>query len=384
MTKVVERRAHPALVFAAWPLPDREAWQAALRVPDFLADGGRGAEWRPASRRSGLGVYARWLAWLTGQGVDLAAEPPAGRITPNRMRAYVVFLQQGRCAVTVASYLSHFCMTVAAMFPGQDWRWLRRLHAALRRQARTSQRKRKPLVPAEQLVQLGLDLLGQAGAVLDRQDDGVTTSRQMVAAARDYRDGLLIALLALRPLRLKNLLQIELGRQLRQAGGQITLTFRASEMKTHRPYEVEWPALLAPALSRYLDQVRPLLIAARAPGGLAHIPYEPGTRLWVGQGATPFTPAGLTKALARHTSRRFGQRITAHRFRHCVASTQANRDLRNIRYAGHLLAHASLRTTERNYIVANSAAALDGYHDLIQAMRAAAAATTSNQESGRR
>jgi hypothetical protein len=64
MTSASLRSCHPALPIADWPTVDRDAWDAALRRPDFLDEGGRGAEWRAASRRSAQGVYGRWLAWL--------------------------------------------------------------------------------------------------------------------------------------------------------------------------------------------------------------------------------------------------------------------------------------------------------------------------------
>jgi hypothetical protein len=56
------RTQHPALPLSDWPVSDRNAWEAALRRPDFLDAGGKGAMWRAASQRSALGVYARWLA----------------------------------------------------------------------------------------------------------------------------------------------------------------------------------------------------------------------------------------------------------------------------------------------------------------------------------
>jgi hypothetical protein len=49
-----------------------------------------------------------------------------------------------------------------------------------------------------------------------------------------------------------------------------------------------WSATaLGPALARYLDEVRPLLIAAKPPGGVDPTVRPRGARLWLGQGVLP-------------------------------------------------------------------------------------------------
>ena len=372
MSASITRSQHPALSLSEWPTGDRDAWVAALRRPDFLEDGGRGASWRPASQHSTQGAYARLLAWLLAQGVDLSADEPSARITPDRVRAYVVFLREGRSSVTVASYLGVLCMAVLAMFPNRDWRWLQAFQAQAHRRASPTRQKRDRLVPAGQLHQLGLDLIQSAGDVLDRAREPGAGLRKITAAARDYRDGLIIAFLASRPLRVKNLLQIEIGIHLRQSGGRTTLHFRSSETKERRVRDTIWPDVLEPALARYITQIRPMLIAARAPGHVALSPRPPGAILWVAQGGTPLTPGGLQEALARHTQRRFGHAINAHLFRDCAATTLANEDPNHMHDAATLLGHTTLRTTERSYIAADSDPALHVHYDLIASMRSQA------------
>lgn len=361
--------AHPALALNKWPEIDRRVWDIAHRQGDFVAEAGRAAAWRSASERSARGAYGRWLGWLVTQAVDLPGETPCGRVTPERMRAYVAFLREGRAPVTVASYLGVLCMVVVALFPEQDWTWLRTLQARLRRQARPIRDKQARLVAANDLLQLGLDLVERAGDTLNRLKDPETTTRQRVAAARDLRDGLMIAFLAARPLRLKNLLAIEVGKHLRQGNGRVTLHFPANETKHKRALDTVWPDSLVPALDRYLREGRPILVAATAPGSVAHMSRTPGACLWVGQGGSPLTPAGVQKALSRHTRPRFGQAVNAHLFRDCAATTMANSDPDHVRFAAALLGHRGLRTTERSYISADGRLALDQHHDLIQSIR---------------
>ena len=112
-----------------------------------------------------------------------------------------------------------------------------------------------------------------------------------------------------------------------------------------------------------------MLIAAPAPGNAARYTKPLGARLWVGQGGTPLSPAGLQKALKRHTARRFGHIVNAHLFRDCLATTLANEDPNHVRYAAPLLGHTTLLTTERGYIAADSRAALSRHHDQLAAIR---------------
>jgi integrase/recombinase XerD len=358
------RSAHPSLPFADWPYADRAAWAAARRRPDFLDPGGRGANWRPASERAAEGAYGRLLAWLQAQGVDLEAEAPVARITRDRLRCYVTFLKEGRSSVTVASYLGVLCMVLVAMFPDEDWRWLQAAQRWLKRRSRPSRRKQDRLVPVRQLFQLGQELMQRAERVLDEEPAAVSVTAR-VAAARDYRDALMICLLASRPLRVKNLLQIEIGNHLRQSGSRVTLHFQASETKTHRAHDTVWPESLGAALQRYVAEVRPMLCSAVP---RSQKPQTPHAILWVAQGGSAMTYGALSKAIDRHTIRRFGHPITAHLFRACSATTVGNEDPAHVAYASQLLGHASLRTTERNYIAADSSTALAHYHDLMAAI----------------
>ncbi|GGJ44020.1 site-specific integrase [Neoroseomonas lacus] len=372
MAGLPARREHAALPLTQWPEQDRQAWDAANRQPDFLVPGGHAARWRPASQRNAERAHGRWLAWLLEQGVALANEAPMARITPERFTAYVAFLRKGRAPCTVVGYLSWFSMLCKAMFPEGDWRWLHQAHNNLQREARPTRDKRSRMVPAQGLLQLGHELMEHAGTVLDDASVATTQPRQRVAAARDFRDGLMIALLALRPLRVTNFLGITIGRHLRRSGDRVTLSFAGEETKTKRPIETIWPEELLLSLDRYLAEVRPILMAAKVSVDPARPPRPAGAILWVGQGGTPLTPGGLTKALQRHTTRHFGHYVNAHLFRDCLATTVANEDPDHVHMAQHMLHHTKLSTTERSYILTDSRLALRRHHDLMAKLRKAA------------
>lgn len=367
-----KQRAHAAIKLEHWPLADQAAWEAASRQSTFLQPGGRASTWRPASRRSVIGAYARLLGWMQVQGIRLEEEAPHARITRERIDEYVAYLQ-GQCAsVTVAGYLAVLCMAVLAMFPDQDWRWLQNLQTRAQRNATPSRHKGDRLVSSELLVQFGMDLINEAESVFNELRQASADPRKLVAAARDFRDGLIIALLGLRPLRVKNLLETEVGVHLRQSAERSSLQFSAEEMKGKRAYHATWPDGLLPALRRYLAEVRGILIRAKAPIDPARPPRPPGATLWLGQGGTPLSAGGLQKLLMRHTRRRFGHVINAHSFRDCVASTLAAQDPDHVRYVADLLGHAELHTAERSYIQPSSRVAFARYHELLANMQKAA------------
>ncbi len=368
MTAAQPKRArHPALPLEQWPAADQEAWSAAIRPKKFLKPAGKGAEWRPASRRSAIGAYGRWLAWASAQGADLAGEAPPRRMTAERLELYALFLLEGRSTVTAASTFGVLCMAVIAMFPDEDWGWLRAMQKQLHRQAKPSRVKR--LAPAHKLFQLGVDLLDGAAATLDRARDAEMTPQVIHRAARDSRDGLIIALLASRPLRIKNLTAMEIGTHVRQTSTRTTIEFRGEETKTGASICVAWPEELLPALGRYLREVRPMLIAAPPTGGNKRPLVGPGARLWVGQGGTALSPGGLNDALERHTEERFGVPMTAHRFRDSVATTIVDQDPSQLNLAAQMLGHKRLTTTERHYVEPETANAYVAHCRRIGSLR---------------
>ena len=112
------------------------------------------------------------------------------------------------------------------MAPELDWRWILRAADRLRVTAAPARDKASRLVSPKRLMQLGLAIMNEAD----------TTSRETaVRRAADYRDGLIVALLALCPLRMRNLTMIHLRPALGSACTGWLLIYAAAETKTGRP-----------------------------------------------------------------------------------------------------------------------------------------------------
>ncbi len=209
------------------------------------------------------------------------------------------------------------------------------------------------MVDINRLQALGEQLMTAAGQA--------RTPRQR---AIQLRDGLLIALLAARPLRRRNLVGLQLDRHLVRRGAAWWLQIPAAETKTRVPLEMSWPASLEPWLEVYLVDGRPVLCRQQGrwnrPGGAA---------LWISGDGSAMTSDAVYDRIMRRTREAFGQGINPHLFRDCAATTLAMADPENIGTAASVLGHRSLLSTERFYNQAQSVDAACHLHRVLAGLR---------------
>jgi hypothetical protein len=215
-----------------WPEADRKTFERARVSGDFLSEDGAAAQWRDATVRAALGEYGRFLAFLDIRSLLDPTQGPADRVTLATLGAYIAALQIGCSSRTVASYIGILGMMIQVIVPTVDWAWFWTVHAKLKRRSKPSRNKRTKLVPSRALLHLGQDLMTQAESAPDPP---------AMRAALGFRDGLMIALLAMRPLRQKNFIGIVIDRHLVRDGAGYALCFLASE--TIRPQPPSFPRL---------------------------------------------------------------------------------------------------------------------------------------------
>jgi hypothetical protein len=139
--------------------------------------------------------YGRWLAWLDSK--DLLDAKVAQYTGPGK--------------------------SVRWRFR-KDWSWIYRRVSAIRARQKPARPKRHRLVPIEKLFAIGLDLMA-----------GADTETSALRRFKIYRDGLLIAALASRQLRLRNLTGLILDRTLAQRGNGWWIQIPAAETKRKDP-----------------------------------------------------------------------------------------------------------------------------------------------------
>jgi integrase/recombinase XerD len=336
----------------SWPAQDRTLWEASLVESDPFGESGVRARLRPATNRAVVKGYGRWLLFLAAAG-DLDADAaPASRITKDRVRSYIDALEHsGNYSSSIAARLEQLRAAAKIMDPTSALDWLKAPAARLRARATPKRDKRERLVSASELVTLGLDLMRDAPLAAKPGHQAVT-----------YRDGLLIAFLALQPLRLKNLEGLVIGRTLIKENGHWVITFAASETKTHAIIEGEWPDVLTSHLEHYLTSIRPLLCRRRRTSEIAA-----GENLWVSAEGRPLSAKRINFAVKLRTQARFGRSINPHLFRDAAATTLATEDPLHVRAAAPLLGHRSLTTTETYYQQANTLHAQRAYAEGLRA-----------------
>ena len=343
-----ERRG---LKIEEWPAADQARWRAALVPGGPLDDPGGAAHWSPATGKKVAGSYGRYLGWLQRRGRLDPAASARTLLNEGWVEEYLTDPAQPVASSTVLNRAADLRLFANAVLPELDWGWLGQLEAAMRQQARPLRDPRLGLRTVAELVELGERLMGEEAAA-------AATPFQALLA---YRDGLIVALLPLVPLRLTNFAALELGRTLIRRGDTWWIAVPGEETKTKRPYERPFPERLLPALGHYLDRVRPAL--ARRRGRWVR---PVGQALWVSGHGSPMGEAAVYQQIMLRTGEAFGMPINPHRFRHSAATSLALASPVAVRAGAVILGHATFATTERHYNLARAIDAGRRYHDVLE------------------
>jgi integrase len=333
----------------SWPALDHELWDKAFEPGGLFGGGGAGAHWSAATRfKTGCG-YKAWLSWLTERGALDPDKVPPDRVTPERVGAYIAEIRAELAPYTVLNRTQELYFALRIMAPESNWKWLAQVCQSLKAQARPTRDKLSRLKSPEELIALGEQLMDEAEAV-----SRWSARRRAIV----FRDGLMIAMLAYRPIRRRNLAMMRLGRHLMKVGGGWRIAFAAEETKTRVPYEAFLPAALGPRLERYLDVHRPVLMRGEQRGGNPEAPpiHPELDAVWVSQRGTQLMGEDLGFQIFVRTRRAFGRGLFPHIFRHCAATAVAIDNPKHIGDASLILGHADRRTTEKHY---NHARGLD-------------------------
>jgi integrase/recombinase XerD len=340
-----------------WPNADRVAWTRALLYEQGRAATEHGGSLTHLAAISvcdlALG-YGMWLAWLRQEGLLDPLAPPASAVTPGNVRRYIRDLRLQYAPISVVTRISRLYCAAKAVAPTEDWLWLRTEWYRLRRRARAVTDKQLRLASAAELYACG------AAEMKDADNNAVATA---LARALSYRDGLIVAILALRPIRLKNLAGIELGRNLVRRGASFRLKFDATETKTHYPYEAPLPPEIAAYLERYLTYYRPILA-----GSAQHL-LPDARRLWLSIRGAALRPNSLYFRIVAVTRKRLGRAINPHAFRSAAATAIAWDAPEHVEITKTVLGHARLSTSEDYYNLAQSSKVSIRHQDMIRALR---------------
>ncbi len=354
MIKTVTKLDIPIPHVAHWPEADRTAWEAATKEVGWFDEGGRLLRYSRTRINVFQSAYGRWLGFLSLHDPDLVIESGLDHLGRDCIGAYYQYLYAVLAPCTVRAYLTSLLTVVRAMAPGQSYDVLHNAVRHIWRIAEPVTDKYGGIVPARDLFALGRRLMHDAPA-------RSTPLKQ----AGLYRDGLMIAMLIARPVRLGNFASIEIDRHIRKLNHDYWLLFPAAEVKNHRPLEFPLPPALTEPVEHYLSVYRPHLLSHRGRYWREH----PGNSLWISDQGAPLKRAPLRARIQKHTRERFGFPVSPHRFRDCAATSIAIEDPEHVGIIMPVLGHAGTTTGERYYNQARSLHAAHRFQSVIDNIR---------------
>ena len=210
-----------------WPDADRNAWNTACRPATRLKRGGLAGHLKPVTRDDLARRYGYFLDFLDRRGLLQSKEQTAANVTVDNVDAYIAELNDRVGSVTVYGSISKLRRAARFIAPGRDFTWL----ADIERDLALVMRPRSKfdrMVMTEVLVEAGLTLIHEAES---------SPNLSELARACQVRNGLMVALLALCPIRRKNFVTLEIGRSFIQIHGTWWIVLSAAETKENRPDE---------------------------------------------------------------------------------------------------------------------------------------------------
>lgn len=344
----MRRQSRLQMAFTEWPQIDQLSWNEMFREGDIFDGRGTALHWRDATRKTNLKHYARWLAWLDGDGALDRSAAPWSRATPKRVAAYARHEIARVGQVTVSSSLIGLKCVLIKMNPDLDWGWLREVTNRLKVWAKPARERRDRLLPASEMM----------ATVLSELYHLQVTDCKSRHADLAFRDVLTIGILICCPIRLKNLTSLSIGQHLQKVGDEWRMSFPACETKNNQDLSYILPQGLEAAFEHYLSTIRP-----RFPGA------DGSAALLRSLKGNPLAYETIYMRVVKETRRLFGVDINPHSFRTIAATWLAEQSARDALFARPLLGHRNPATTERHYIRASKIDASRRVSEAIMKLR---------------
>jgi len=338
-----------SLPVSEWPADDQRAWEEACRPSSRLAAGGAARHLAKVSRDDFVRRYGAFLGFL--QRTD-RLEPHRGaatQVTLPNVEAYIVDLKARVRSITIWNCIYKLRRAAELLTSTADFSWLAEIEndLALVMEPRS---KFERLVLTGRLVEAGMTLVVEAE----------TFARHDLARARAVRNGLMIALLALCPIRLKNFAALEIGQTFKDIHGSWWIVLPRNMTKSGRPDERPVTTWLNRYINVYLTRSRPLLLGCRPCTNALWISSTTGRRM---------TTKNLGTLISKITFETLGVDVSPHLFRTAAASTAAIYGGKTPHLASALLNHTDPRVTEEHYNRASTMSAATAYTHIISGFR---------------
>lgn len=350
------------LAATEWPADLQEAWAVACRPGTVLRQNGLAASWSHPTKAHVSGSLGNFLFWLRHTGQDTPGTAFADLATPERVAAYATARRAEIRDISVRSRLVGLVRGLAVLYPHREWSWIRRIIANIPDgQAESRQRKQPRVRHSHELFELDVKLTQRAEA---------ETARRPIDRAVLFRDGLIIALLAVRPIRRKNLAALLIGFHLTKTATGWRLFLPAAEVKNREEYDKVIPPEVGLLLDRYLAVYQPILLAA----GSRHAVAD--AHVWISSTGKPMAPDRIWQQVSARTRREFGRSVPPHFFRDSAMTTWALDLPKQVRGGIHVLGNRSFSVAQSAYNMAGSNIAAVKLQGVVASIRKASKRTS--------
>lgn len=330
-----------SLPIAEWPASDRIGWTEACQPAQRLKRGGAASHLAAVSQGDIANRYGMFLDFLCRNGRFDWLKNAAALVTPDDVNGYVIELKARVRSVTVWNSIYKLRRAVQLIAPGIDFGWLTEIEKDLA-MVMIPRSKVDRLVLTERLVEAGLTLVHEAEMF----------SKTPLARAAGVRNGLLIALLALHPIRIKNFAALAIGNTFLNIEGRWWLHIPSENTKSHRVDERQVPEFITEAVNNYVKTDRAVLSRGDTEQAALWISSITGRQL---------TTKNLGTLISTLTHETLGVDVSPHLFRTAGASTAAVYGGSHPHLASALLNHRDPRVTEEHYNRATTFSAGEEY-----------------------
>jgi integrase len=318
-----------SLSISEWPEADRDGWAKALRPAQRLKRGGAASHLAAVSQADIANRYGLYLDFLQHVGKLCPADNATTLVTPDNVAGFLSELQARVRSVTVWNSVYKLRRAAQLLAPDADFGWLTEIEKDIALDM-IPRSKADRLVLTERLVEAGLVLIKEAEIF----------GKTPLARALGVRNGLLIALLALHPIRIKNFTALSIGGSFINVDGRWWLHIASNDTKSHRVDERQVPEFITDAVNSYIETHRVILCRGDTNNLALWISSTTGQRL---------TTKNLGTLISKITRETIGVDICPHLFRTAGASTAAIYGSKHPGLASALLNHRDPRVTEERY-----------------------------------
>jgi hypothetical protein len=340
-----------SLPLSSWPGDDQRAWAEACRPTQRLRLGGRASHMKRVSQDDLAKRYGYFL-WALMQAGQLDLGAPAGaHVTPEAVERFLALVEPHWSSVTRSQSVFKLRRMTEILAPERDLVWLREIEAVLRAEARPKRRREN--VTTHELL--------QAGEVLFQEAENASHLSPKKRACL-ARNGLMVALLAVRPIRHKNFGELMLGVSFRHLDGNWWIILEAEDTKGGRVDERQVPEYLNLLVERYLTSYRPILLARGTATSDCEVVKAKATRslpdnllvgmsgpLWVAVTGKPLTYSAVGAAITDTVEATIGIRLSPHAFRRAVRTTVTYSGGEHPGLTQGVLQHNSVRVGDEHY-----------------------------------